>query len=558
MSSATRSLVDEVTEADWRRLVDEERLSARRAKGEEQLKSLTTDQVNHLRRRAKSDLYFLAKGLLGYDLLSPRLHGDLTRFIERSRGAQHRMFLLPRGHYKSTVITISESVQMALPNVDDALSEWPYTLGPNIKLLIAHESAEESARFLYEIAQAFLEKPAMLALFPECIPSGSEQRINKWELELPRTQHHKEPTFDTIGTGGSAQGRHYNWIKLDDIIGKKQRDSETKMRRAIEWFDNMESLLTRIKRDGWDLIGTRWSYADVYSHAMEAEGIKFAKSIVKAFDPHEETFDGNLWTYARGATEDNEPIFPEEFTMDFFKRKRKVPWVWAAQYANNPKEGELLEFKPKWLNYYNVSRGQLVVFGGPRGRRTVDLRNLDTLVLCDPSVGETEDADETGIMVTGTDSNMNVYILETVKKRLKPPELIDELIRLKIKYSPRLVSIEEVAFSALIKYWLQQQTNRLGVHLNVHQYKPGSQKSKEARIRGLANYFAAGQVYIHQGMFDFRDEYEQFPLTDDVHLLDAMAQGPELWSAKLSGPSMDDRREAEKAVMDMRDPLTGY
>lgn len=557
--SATRNLVDEeITEADWNRLTDEERLAEKREEGEEQLASLTSDQVQHLRRRAKNDLFFLAKGLLGYDLLSTRLHGSLTRFTERTRDSQYRLFLLPRGHYKSTVITISESVQMALPNIQDSATEWPYTLGPNIKLLIAHENAEESSRFLYEIAQAFLEKPAMLALFPECIPNNAEQRINKWEFELPREQHHKEPTFDTIGTGGSAQGRHYNWIKLDDVIGKKQRDSETKMKRAIEWFDNMESLLTRVKRDGWDLIGTRWSYADVYSHAIENYGVDFDRSLVRAFDAQDETFDGDLVTYARGAVENNRPIFPEEFSMDFFKRKRQTPWVWAAQYANNPKEGQLLDFKPAWLKYYNVDGNRLIVFDGPMGRRSVNVHSLDVCILCDPSVGESEEADDSGIVVTGTDENMNIYILETVEQRLNPPELVDELIRLQIKYSPRLISIEEVAFSAMLKYWLQQEMERLGIYLNIHPYKPGSQKSKEARIRGLANYFSAGQIYVHQGMFDFRDEYEQFPMSDSDHLLDALAQGPEVWTESMTGPSSEDRREAERKIQAMRNAQTGY
>ena len=60
------------------------------------------------------------------------------------------MILLPRGHYKSTVSTIGESVQIALPN-DAGAEDHPFHLGPNVKVLLAHEVRETASKFLYEI-----------------------------------------------------------------------------------------------------------------------------------------------------------------------------------------------------------------------------------------------------------------------------------------------------------------------------------------------------------------------------------------------------------------------
>lgn len=549
------SLVENI-ESAYSDLADEQKLAERRESAEEQLADLGNDQISHLRKRAKNDLFFLAHGLLEYDLLAPNLHGHLCRWMEDTRDRQYRMILLPRGHYKSTLVTISDAVQMALPN-DPGLEDYPHMLGPNIKLLLAHENRESASRFLFEVAQAFLEKPAMLALFPECIPNRNEQRINKWELELPRSRHHKEPTFDTIGAGGAAQGRHYHHIKLDDIIGKKARESETIMKRTIDWFDNINSLLTRPKIDGWDLVGTRWSYSDIYQRALDVYGADKAVSVIRAIDP-KSAKDGLMPCYIRGALEDGEPIFPEEFSMEFFKSIRENPKVWAAQYANNPREGGLLEFNPDWLRYYNVTPGNRIVIFEGHSRRSLSIGELDICILIDPSVGESEDADETGIVVTGTDDDLNIYILETVKKRLKPPELINIMLRLFQKWQPRVISIEEVAFSATYKYWFQDECQKLGIAPSIHEYKPGSQKKKEARIRGLSNYFAAGQVYILEGMHDFRDEYEQFPLTDSDHLLDALAQGPEVWTEGLSEEKWDEFRRAEQKIQQMRSPVTGY
>lgn len=541
---------------DWSGLTDSEDLSTRREQAEEQYKDLSREEIDYLRRRAKNDLYFLAHGILGYDLISPNLHGHLCRWMKKTQDYQYRLILLPRGHYKSTIVTIADTIQIALPN-DADIEDYPHLLGPNAKILLAHENRESAARFLFEVAEAFLAKPAMLALFPECIPDTKKNRVNKWELELPRTQHHKEPTFDTIGAGGAAQGRHYHHIKLDDIIGKKARDSETIMKRTIDWFDNINSLLTRVTIDGWDLIGTRWSYSDIYSRALDVYGLDHGSSVIRAMEP-DEARSGQMAGYIRGAIENGSPIFPEEFSMDFFESIRQNPMVWAAQYANNPKESGLVDFDPSWLKFYNVMHGNTIVVFKGNAREVFPVWDLDICVLIDPSVGETDSADETGIVVTGTDSDLNIFILETIKRRMKPPELIDMMISLYQKYHPRVMSIEEVSFSATYRYWFEDECQDLGISPNIHPYKTGSQKSKHARIRGLANYFAAGQVYILEGMHDFRDEYEQFPLTDSEHLLDAMAQGPEVWVEGLSEDKWDEYRRAEDLLNDHRSSVTGY
>lgn len=554
------TLIDEsqrdVTDEDWEEVTSPSSVGSARAKGEEELSDLTNDQVQHLRKRAKNDLFFLAYGLLEYDLLSTNLHGHLCQWLRATRDQQYRMILLPRGHYKSTLVTISDAIQMALPN-DAGVQAHPYSLGPNIKMLLAHENRESASRFLFEITEAFMKKPMMVGLFPECVPSRSDHRINKWELELPRGKHHKEPTFDTIGAGGASQGRHYNWIKLDDIIGKKARDSDTVMGRTIDWFDNVNSLLTRAKIDGWDLVGTRWSHGDIYSRALDVYGVDFDRSINTAMEPAD-LEPGKLAVYVRSAIEQGEPIFPEEFSLDFFEDIRNNPRVWAAQYANNPKESGLLEFQRNWLNFYNVAgQSHLVVFEGDRSR-SVQVNNLDRVVLVDPSMGENAQSDPSGICVTGTDDDLNIYLLETVKKRLRPPDLIAELIRLYQKWNPRLISIEEVAFSATYRYWLKDEFQELGINPNLHKYKPGSKKAKKERIRGLSNYFAAGQFYLLEGMHDFLTEYERFPMTDSEHLLDALAQGPEVWDEGLSQERWDEFRRAEQKILDRRSPVTGY
>lgn len=547
-------------DAAWQLLFDEDRVSAKRNAAENKFRDLTGEQIRLLRRRAKSDLFFLASACLGYDLLSVKLHGHYIAWLKAVRGERYRMTLFPRDHYKSTVNTVSDSVQMALP-CEDLQLPYPYSLGPDIKLMLSHEVKESASRFLFEITKAFREQPLMLILFPELIPSARTQRMNKFELELPRGKHHKEPTFDTIGVGGAAQGRHYNWLKLDDLVGEDARDSETIMKRILLWFDNINSLLTRLKIDGWDLIGTRWAATDVYSHAVKMYGVNFGKSILRAYDSRdvERMEEGQLCVYARGAIENGLPIFPEEFSLADLNRIRRNQKVWAAQYANNPREGSLTKLDPTWLKFYNVGlQDRLIIFDGDKGERVVRTRDLDRLIMIDPSVGERNTSDETGFIVTGTDPRMNIYVLEAYKKRLKPPELIDEMFRLYTKWGPRMISIESVAFSAMLKYWFEEKCRSLGVYPSIYDYKPGSSRSKIARIEGLANYGAGGQLYIMEGMHQLRDEWEWFPLGESDHILDALAQGPEIWAPGRPPETLREMKKAENIIFQDRSELTGY
>lgn len=560
MSEDTRTPDERIAD-----LADEASLSKRRADAEMQFRDLDSNALHQMKRRAKTDLFYLTSVILGHDLLSIRLHGHYCKWKEKTRRYRYRLELLPRNHYKTTV-NASESVQIALPNVDDVAMDYPWTLGPNVKMLISHETERGASRMLVDIAEAFLSKPLMLALFPECIPSPKKHRINKLELELPRTEHHREPTFDAIGAGGAAQGRHYHRLKLDDLIGERARDSETVMLGILDWFDNANSLLTRPKLDGWDLSGTRWTMVDVYSHAMEKFGIDRAASFITAIDRNKESIpDGVLAAYIRGALENGVPIFPEEFDMEFFSALRKNRRVWAAQYANNPLDEEMTEFRLDWLRSYNLApNGDLIVFegptteGGPRGTRRLKPRDLDRVVLVDPSMGESRTSDATGIVVTGTDWKNNIYILETIKKRLKPPQLIDTLFRLWAQWNPRVISIEEVNFSATYRYWFQRECSRVGVTPNIYGYKPGTTRSKAARVRGLSNFGAAGQVYCLESMTDFRDEWERFGVSRDYHLLDALAQGPEVWKSGLRDEDIQRMEQTERKLMQLRSEVTGY
>ena len=99
-------------------LTDAEHIKEARKAAESEAGKLTTEDWHTLRKLAKSNLYFLASTILGYNKLSPDLHGHFCAWLVKNDNEQFRETLLPRGHFKSTIQTISDSIRVALP--DDA------------------------------------------------------------------------------------------------------------------------------------------------------------------------------------------------------------------------------------------------------------------------------------------------------------------------------------------------------------------------------------------------------------------------------------------------------
>ena len=515
-------------------LLDEQHITEVRKAAEKEYGKFTTEQYNGLRKKCKSDLFFLSYGILGYTRLSPNLHGHLCKWMESTASRQYREILLPRGHFKSTIATIADTIQTVLPDVNgDAV--YPRNLGTNCRLLIAHETHDSAGRFLFGVAGHFLNNPMLMGLFPECVPTAKVQRINKHELELPRSETWPEPTIDTIGVGGKSQGRHYNKIKLDDIIGDKARDSATEMQTAIDWIDNIQAFFSMFKMDQFDLVGTRWAKNDVYAHVHKTYGDKLAKYI----RPVEEMIDGKRVA-----------IFPEEFTIEQLSIIRKNRKVFTAQYLNNPAEGTG-KFDKNWLRYYNWMDSWRIKTQG-LVENIVYLNGCDIIVIVDPAT-----KGETGYIITATDKQNKTYVLEAEKKIYSPPALCEKIFQSVTKWRPRLVAIEEVIFSAVYKDYLQSEMRLRNQSFQLEMVKT-RQRAKDDRVEGLANFFSAGQIYFNEGQTDLIEEYNSFGSSDDYHLLDALAYGPGLWRAGTSKLQLDSINKAAKELINRRSPQTGY
>lgn len=513
-------------------LTDESILKERQKAAEKAVQGYTTEVWHELRRRAKHDLFFLSYGVLGFKKLSINLHGHLSTWLQGTDHEQFREVLLPRGHYKSSVVTISDSIRIVLPD-DAGIAPWPRNLGTNCRVAITHEIEKMASKFLGSITGHFMSNPTLMGLFPECVPVPRVQVINTTQLELPRTEIWTEATIEAFNVGTRGQGRHYNFLKLDDLIGDAARDSITIMAAAKDWFDNIQAFFSSFSVDHFDLIGTRWALDDIYAHAEHVYG-KLLRRYVRGVE--EKDKNGNRVT-----------IFPEEFTSEKLAILRKNQKVFNAQYANNPLAGAS-EFEQGWKKFYEWDGENTVKFSGGR----VNLSSCDIVVLIDPAM-----VGDAGFIITAGDAYDNIFILKAKKHNWKPPELINELFLDVQRWQPRIVVIEAVLFSELFQHYIISEQARRDIRFRIEPVS-SRQKAKEARVRGLSPFFQANHIYMHSTQTDLLDEFDTFGARKGIHLLDALAYGPEFWKR---GAAIRRAGEIADGLMDRntgRDVLTGY
>ena len=529
-------------------------------KAEEKVKTLDKVEVHKLRIRAKRDLFFLCYGILGNNRLSPNLHGNLCYHIESTETRRFHEYLLARGNFKSTVITIGHTIQTVLPidkedleydgwwltehetpHFELGILPWPANLGVDCKIMIGHETHESAARFLYAITNHFTNNSLLMGLFPEAIPTPRKHRINKWELELPRNiTGSPEPTIDTLGVGGKSQGRHYNFIKLDDIFGDKARDSEAEASTTIEWFDNIQAFFSLFSKDRLDLIGTRYSLDDVYAHAEERYGSQLCKYVRKIEESDPDNPGKTIIT------------FPEEFTPESLEILKKNKKVYNAQYLNDP-EATGKGFDILWERFfYWINPTTISIFLG-KEQIFIDIRDLDICFLIDP--GQSKSG---GLVITGMDYRKRVFVLGSIAIEMKPPELTDLVFRSVSKWQPRTVAIESDFFMATFESWWKTEMIVRGVRFHITPVYT-KKKQKDDRIWGLSNYYDAGQIFHNEQQEEFRAEFKRWGKSKNIHLFDAFAYGPEVWRPGFApGTRQELLGVSSDAAMDSRDIQTGY
>jgi hypothetical protein len=506
----------------------------------EEVESLDSSTFQALREHAKNDLYTLSLGILGYPDVNPGTHGQFCRFFDSqlyNPGGElmrFRLGLMPRGHLKSTLGTVADSIRIVLADPENA------------KVLIANEVATLAQGFLGQIKSHWVKNKLLRALFPELVPPKFAGPGIQWSNEAAsivrqNATSESDASWRAIGVGGAIVGHHFTHIKCDDLIGFEAAKYPSKMQFAIDWNSNIESLLTDHRVDRIDWIGTRWTKKDLYWKVMERYGAALA-------------------TFTRSAIENDQIIFPQKHTAEeYFRIQQDTPLIWYAQYVNDPRGVEQQDFPVHAVRTFKFSLdGQSVIANpGLRNQKLWRVEDLDKVVLVDPNSGSPVAPDTAAIMVTGVSPDDEVFVLYAWSGRVSPSARVDKIFEVAKQWRPRAVAIEEAGQQNDLHYF-EKKKETTDFPSRVVPLKPKN-RNKEWRIRSnLEPVIRSGRLHLLITQEALRQQIEEFPDNLVVDELDALAYGPEVWRKPFRTSDIKKQASKLKLILSRRNPRTGY
>lgn len=449
------------------------------------MSDITPEQRQDYLDITKKSLWYLCKSVLSYKDWDV-VHDDLEKFLYRP--AKRKAILLPRGHLKSSIVTIGKSIQFILQN-------------PNVRILIANQVWDVSRAFLRAI-KGHLETDNMKYFY-------GDFRSDKWNEDLiivrQRTNRAlKEPTILTTGTEAETTGGHFDVIFLDDLMGLQNSQTPEQRAKAKRF---RRSMLDLLEPDGTLIeIGTRWHLDDPFSDLLEKESMYydvmvrrvvengkciFPRKFNKRWNPHMKLFD-----------------YVDEPCMDYIEHLKATHTTseFNSQYLNNPIDEDTQIFKSSYFRYWDRK---------PEG--------LHVAMTIDPAISLRQEADYTAITVAGMDKDANIFILDTIRGHWTPSDIVRNIFDMHAKWKPVSVGLETAGFQRTLKYSLEEEMRRRRIFFGVEELKNSNQVSKESRIKALEPYYRSGKVFHSKVMAgrDLEEELTTFPKGRHDDLIDA-------------------------------------
>ena len=447
-------------------------------------------------------LFLFSKYICGYKDLTLDLHLPLCQLLSRWGESElddgriittppnddagenvvqsYRRILIqmPREHFKTSVCTRANSLWL--------LARDP-THNPTIGIF--NEKEDNPKSWIQAILDIVEGSFLFQRIWREMIPPG----ISYWDKEsgVTKGRNHKwgaggalfirdavgvpELSLEPHGISGTAVGRHYTHMILDDIIGKNAADSPAVMNSAVSWMDNHRPL-ERPAENGMELIScTPWAYSDVYSHALKKwpdEYVVYRRSILE--DP--ET--------GQPHSVNGKAIFPSKISTKKAKRLLKTDsFVNWAQYMCLPKAGKQQDFNDDWMRSGKIiTSGKEPVFlindsnydptimdiecGEETAPQFIPLSWMQKAIILDPAPSKpteikAEPTAGNGVVVVGMDPWGRRYALDCGIYRETEIEILHHIMDFCERWQVNLIGIEEVNFSAvyftLFNYVLQRE-----------------------------------------------------------------------------------------------------
>ncbi len=433
----------------------------------------------------------LDRGNWVYTPVKPML--DLT-------GSRRVLILDPRGFLKTTINSMSHSIQWILNY-------------PDIAMTIIQSNGKKSRDILGEIKRHFQANPNFRQLFPDHCPQkkpldwGNLDEFTTEARSLVSTRKEKTMMTGSIDTGSA--GYHFDVMKFSDIVEPNNVKTPEQLESVIKSFYMMENILVAAKY--WiDVEGTTYDYSDLYSKIIKGEQ-KLPKEkrqwnihVRGCYKVDTSSLPGGEETYSideigklpflLDVNGDKISRWPERVTTAELEKKRADDeYIFATQQLNDPSKADetsrafpVNKEYPKWITQQAFERNVKIV------HHTTSVDTAET---------KTDRADFTAITTVGWDQFGRSYVVEVRHGKWLPDEIIDQIIKVQLRFSPMYLSIEETSYVRGMKDGLLRKIQNLGLHINFKFIKRETTISKKERILNtLQPWYKNGDLRFVEGL----------------------------------------------------------
>lgn len=526
----------------------------------EEIRGMSESQREGLRRRCKKDRYFLASGVLGYNDVNPYTHGPLCRSLENraAPGEPRRaMRLMPRGHLKTTLATVTDEVANALDDPEEH------------RCLIVNEVELNAIGFLSEIKAHFEHNAILHELFPELIPKkfgGPGSRWSSSQACLNRTTAYKEWTWTAAGVGKALAGNHFNRIKCDDLIGFEAKESAAAMRFAVAFAKALEPLLINMDEDIIDFTGTRWAIYDLYREMLVQYGQDisyFAREDIERVPQLPEEVLREAGFKFEDPTEivgTLQPIFPKKFSLRLLARLARIdPVLYYAQYKNNPIADGIKDFVEDDIRYFDFDYSGNVVYRDEASGLIMrwPREQLDVVMCCDPNSGELTSPDLPGISVAALSPLDQIFVFDSWSRRVQPDTYCERIYDMWEEWNPRVCGIEKAGQQST-KFYFKKLARERHTDINVVDLLHKNRNKAERIRKALNPVVKQHRLFIRRSQSQLKHQIRFHPDLNNDDEIDPLAYCTELFIRPSTAKESEDEEEAVKKVMAGRNKVTGY
>lgn len=471
------------------------------------------------RRKYLKDLFLFNKDILQVEKLGALsdFHKEMCEFVT-NENSRKKLMLIPRGHLKSTLITVGYTLQRIAEN-------------PNVRILIANATYDMACSFLTQIKKNFQFNEVFRDMYGDLATNAPKWSENMITVPTDDFTSKKEATVTAFGMGGNLVSQHYDLIIMDDLVNRDTINTPEQIEKSILFYKDALDLLE--PNGKLIVIGTRWHQNDLYGWIMDETN---PSQIYKGFEMMvRRAFEGDL-----DSGQNFVSLFPQKFTREYLQelKRDKGPYEFSSQYLNDCVPIETAKFKPQWF--------QLVLEDELRSR------DIFYFTMVDPAIGQKKDSDKTAIVTIAVDQFNNWFLRNIIWGHMLPNEIIGSIFDTWEGYHQKKIGIELTAYQKSLQYALHDEMRRRNIFLPIVELK--ADKAKSERIEGLIPRYANGTIF-HLQQCPYRDMLEEelvwFPRGKHDDIVDALSYGLQIafqprkkestWYGRTSGEDEDRR-----------------